>query len=79
MAERLYESSMKFSRGRTVKYKALDVLALGAERLSGDTLQKFNNSEAESYMDDDAIDNPPSFEEEPNYEVFGFFDMSDSE
>jgi len=45
MAEMLYPSSLARISGRTVNHKAIDALAIGALRLSGDVLAKFNASQ----------------------------------
>jgi hypothetical protein len=73
MGERLLQSVV-YSKGRTVKYPALDALEKGAVRLGGDVLAKFNASER--FGDDDMeYSEPEGFLEEikPDEEFNHFF------
>lgn len=75
MAERLSTSSIIYTEGRSVKYRALDVLAIGARRLAGDTLFKFNANEClEDDLDDSLLE-----EEGKDQVVEQFFNHLDLE
>ena len=77
MAERLAMSSVICAqRGRAVKYPALDMLAKGAIRLSGDALAKFNTNEC---LDDQGFDDSLLDKEEHMDEGEDFFDFPDSD
>lgn len=80
MAERLAAGSIVNTRGRTVKYPALDALTKGALQLAGAPLSKFNANE---YFDDRGFVDEllkSLLEEEPAGEaVDGFFDHPDSD
>ena len=82
MAQRLSRTgSIATHGGRTVKYKAADILHLGAIRVAGDALVKFNKAECSSSLfdhldlDDPALDE----EDEDGGEVSQFFAANDVE
>jgi len=43
MAQRLSVASVRFKAGRTVRYPAIDSVAIGALKMASDALPKFNS------------------------------------
>jgi len=88
MAERLAASSIIYDKKRNVKYSALNVLAIGAQRLAGDALHKFNARECldereldDSLLDEDDEDRVDEFFDHPgeDRDVDESFDHPDEE
>lgn len=83
MAQRLSRTgSIALRIGRTVKYEAADILQLGALRLAGDALVKFNRTECTSSGLDYIGTDDPALEVEENEdlgEVSQFFATDDVE
>ncbi|KAL9594963.1 MAG: hypothetical protein Q9179_005169 [Wetmoreana sp. 5 TL-2023] len=68
--------------GRTVKYEAADILHLGAARVAGDAMVKFNGTECSSSGYDYMGTDGPVLDEEDNEDEGGvaqFFGMDDIE
>jgi len=76
MAQRLSRTgSVALHSGRTVKYEAADILYLGAARVAGDALVKFNGTECSSsqYSFTETDDSALEGENEDEGEVAQFF------
>ncbi len=82
-AQRLSRTgSIALHSGRTVKYEAADILHLGATRVAGDALVKFNRTECRSFQYSYTGADDPVLDDEDNEdegEIAQFFATDDVE